>query len=334
MNESAHPYSALSPDTILDALESVGYACTGHILPLNSYENRVLQIGLDEMLSDAPFVIVKFYRPNRWTSEAILEEHEFAQELRDNEVPMVAPLQINGTSLHEYQGFQFAVYPRCGGRIPELDRQEHLALTARMLGRLHSIGRRYTFQHRSKLNVDTFGFSAQETILGTNFLADYQRHNYEQVSNDLLGSIKRQWQDLEFMDVIRVHGDCHAGNILWTDSGPHFVDLDDTVMAPAIQDLWMLLSGTRAEQESQLAIIVEEYSTFAEFTPFELRLVEPLRTLRMMRHAAWLANRWNDPAFPKAFPWFAESRFWDDHILALREQLPLLEEEPLTLDFS
>ncbi|WP_226664540.1 serine/threonine protein kinase [Microbulbifer aggregans] len=325
MSESQHPYDSLTPDTVIDCVESVGLLSDARIFPLNSYENRVYQVGIDESQP----LIAKFYRPERWTDAQIREEHQFSRELVDAEVSVVAPLEINGDTLHEAHGFRFALFPRRGGRQVELDNFDHLEQVGTMLGRIHAIGAARPFEHRRALSLQTFAVESREFILGGDFLPRENREAYETVSAHVLEKIapvfERQWPTL------RLHGDCHSGNFLWRDDTPWFVDLDDCMQGPAIQDIWMLISGNRAEQTAYLDAVVEGYETFYPFDPQQLQLVEPLRCLRQMHHAAWLARRWQDPAFPLAFPWFNTPRYWAEHILALREQLAMLQEPPLTL---
>ncbi len=317
------PYDALTPDLLLNALEGIGLRCDGRLLALNSYENRVYQVGIED---DTP-VITKFYRPARWSPEAIQEEHDFAHELLEREIPVVAPLRdASGKSLHEYAGFLFAVYPRQGGRWPDLDRREERVWMGRFLGRIHAVGMSRRFEHRPRLDVDSFGREPRDFLLQQNIIPDYLLGAYHSLVDDLLDSIARRFEALGPVRNIRLHGDCHPGNILWTDSGPHFVDLDDCRMGPAIQDLWMLLSGDREEMAQQLGALLEGYQDFADFDYSQLGLIEPLRTLRIIHYAGWLARRADDPAFQQAFPWFYGPRYWEEHILALREQAAALDE--------
>lgn len=317
------PYDALTPDLLLNALEGIGLRCDGRLLALNSYENRVYQVGIED---DTP-VITKFYRPARWSPEAIQEEHDFAHELLEREIPVVAPLRdASGKSLHEYAGFLFAVYPRQGGRWPDLDRREERVWMGRFLGRIHAVGMSRRFEHRPRLDVDSFGREPRDFLLQQNIIPDYLLGAYHSLVDDLLDSIARRFEALGPVRNIRLHGDCHPGNILWTDSGPHFVDLDDCRMGPAIQDLWMLLSGDREEMAQQLGALLEGYQYFADFDYSQLGLIEPLRTLRIIHYAGWLARRADDPAFQQAFPWFYGPRYWEEHILALREQAAALDE--------
>lgn len=317
------PYAGLSPELILEALESVGFTPNGGLLALNSYENRVYQAEQE----NGEFVVAKFYRPQRWSTAAIREEHAFTAELKDAEISVVAPLIIDGDSLFEFGGFQFAVYPRQGGHPPNLENEADLAVLARTIGRMHAIGARTTFQHRAALTSDRLGHDSRTYLLEHNFIPDDLTEAYTTLSRDLLSRIDDRLAGLSHS---RIHGDCHMGNVLWRVDTPHFVDFDDCVMGPPVQDLWMLLSGERAEQTSQLNVILDAYTTFFEFQVSTLAAIEALRTLRIMHHAAWIARRWQDPAFPAAFPWFDSPRFWSDHLLELREQMALLDEPPLT----
>lgn len=327
-HHSEHPYERLTPDCVIDAVEAAGYPCDARLLALNSYENRVYQVGMDE---GAP-LIAKFYRPGRWSDEQILEEHAFSLELQAADISVVAPLASpEGETLHHHEGFRFALFPRRGGHPPELDNLDNLLVLGRTIGRMHRVGAATRFHSRPQLTVDSHFIASREYLLAEGFIPRELIAAYESLTDDLLIRLRSGLASLEDSDRIRVHGDCHAGNILWRDDTAHFVDLDDCCMAPAIQDLWMCLNGDRQERQLQLAELIEGYSDFADFAPRELRWVEPLRTLRIVNYAAWLARRWGDPAFPRAFPWFNSERFWGDHILQLREQMAALEEEPLQL---
>ena len=320
------PYADLTPDVVLDAVDSLGHVTDGRILALNSYENRVYQLGLE----DGSFVVTKFYRPDRWTDAAILEEHAFALELSEHEIPVVAPLVAgDGATLHAHEGFRFAVFPRQGGRWPELARAEDRAWMGRFLGRIHGVGARAAFEHRRALSTDWLGHDAVGAILTSDWLPAHLVDSYRVVTEQLLARIDQQLAELGEIRTLRIHGDCHPGNVLWTDAGPHFVDLDDCMSGPAVQDLWLFLSGSREDRGVQLRDLLEGYGQFCEFDYRELRLIEPLRGLRMMHHTAWIARRWLDPAFPKAFPWFEDNKYWEEHVLALKEQIAALDETPL-----
>ncbi len=321
------PYDGLSPEVMIAATEAAGFYCDGRELALNSYENRVYQIGIE----DGPPVVVKFYRPGRWSDEQIFEEHAFAAELAEQEIPVVAPMRIDGRSLLSYEGFRYAVYPRRGGRWPDLENEDVRLWLGRFLGRIHRVGSARPFAARPLLTVDEYGWQARVFLLENGWLPSHIEKPYESLSRDLLDHIEDILYEVGELDLLRLHGDCHPGNILWTDDGPHFVDLDDSRMGPAIQDLWMLLSGDRDEMAVQLADILNGYGEFHEFDYRELRLIEVLRTLRMLHYEAWIARRWQDPAFPRAFPWFEENRHWEEHLLALKEQAALLDELPLQL---
>ena len=323
---TSHPYEQLTPDCILDALESVGFKPSGSLLALNSYENRVYQASLE----DDSFVITKFYRPHRWSDAAILEEHEFSNELVQQEIPIVAPLNIKGQTLFEFEGFRFAVFPRQGGRTPELEQEETLIQLGRVLGRMHSVGATKPFTDRPKLTVQSFGVDSLNFLLDNNIVSPEVRANYQQAAQESLQIISDRYEAILPRN-IRLHGDCHPGNLLWRDDAPHFVDLDDCRMGPAVQDLWMLLSGTNDEMSIQFRLILEGYETFFEFDPSELALIESLRTLRILHYSAWLARRWDDPAFPQHFPWFNSPRYWEDQMLTLREQVERLQTPSLEL---
>ena len=321
------PYDRLSPDAVIAALESVGYRSDGRVLALNSYENRVYQIGID----DAAPVVAKFYRPGRWSDTAILEEHSFAFELAAQEIPVVPPLKIAERSLHEFDGYRFAVFERRGGRWPELGTTHDREWIGRFMGRLHAVGRAGRFLERPRMSVHELGRAARDSVLEGDWMPDYLADKYADVTDNLLEEV--EWRAAEWggAPLLRIHGDCHRGNVLWTDAGPHFVDLDDCRTGPAIQDLWMLLSGTQQEMRSELTDILAGYEQFSPFDRSEIALIEPLRALRMIHYSAWLAQRWHDPAFPKAFPWFAEPRYWEQHYRSLEEQLSVLGQPALQL---
>jgi len=323
-DQHAHPYDALTPDTMLDSLESVGLHSDGRFLALNSYENRVYQVGLE----DGDPVVVKFYRPLRWSDAAIDEEHQFVTALEQLEIPVVAPLIINNAQLHQYAGFRFAVYPRRGGRAPDLDNADNLRWMGRFLARIHSLGRSKPFRHRPAFSVENFGRESQQYLLQHDFIPAELRPSYESATNMLLTALEQRFPPQQ-SGFIRLHGDCHPGNVLWTPQGPHFVDFDDARMGPPIQDLWMLMSGDREEMSKQFAWIMEGYSEFQSFDAGSLHLIEVLRSLRMIHYSAWLARRWEDPAFPANFPWFNSSRYWEEHILSIKEQIAAVQEEPL-----
>ena len=327
MTVQPHPYDRLTPDVVIAAVESCGRLCDRRILALNSYENRVYQVGIE---AGAP-VIAKFYRPGRWSDAAIREEHGFALELAAAEIPMVPPLTHAGTTLFEHEGFRFALFERRGGHWPELQSRTDREWMGRFLGRLHLVGRRQRFRHRERIDIRRLGWDSRAYLLQQSWIPPHLEAAYDTLTDDLLQHIEAAFDEAHGVAELRLHGDCHRGNILWTDEGPHFVDLDDCLTGPALQDLWMLLSGSRAEMSEQLSQLLEGYAQFSDFDPRELVLTESLRTLRMMHYAAWLARRWTDPAFPMAFPWFQEPRYWENHVLQLREQLAAIEEGPLTL---
>jgi len=331
-NEVAVPYEGLTPDRVLDAVESVGIRADGRLLALNSYENRVYQIWLEEPFAgtgSATAIVAKFYRPARWTDAQIMEEHGFVADLAGREIPVVAPLAIDGATLHEFRGFRFAVYPKCGGRAPELEDPAILEWMGRFLGRIHSVGTVRSFSERPPLDVATFGEEPREYLLKHGFIPPVLLPAWTSVADQALDGVRRAFQRAGETRRLRLHGDCHAGNVLWTDDGPHFVDFDDSRMGPAVQDLWMLLSGDRAAMTRQLADVLAGYEDFHDFDPRELHLVEALRTLRLIHYSAWIARRWDDPAFPAAFPWFNTQRYWQDRVLELREQIALMDEPPL-----
>lgn len=318
-------YQELTPDDIIASVESVGLACDGRLLALNSYENRVYRVGIE----GAPPVVAKFYRPGRWSDEAILEEHDFAHELAAQEVPVVPPLVHDGTTLHFHREFRFAVYPCHGGRAPELDDLELLRQLGRLVARIHLQGGRRAFVHRPAIGLANYGEGSREFLLRAGFIPADLRAAYEGVCEQAFVAVRACWERAGGARELRLHGDLHPGNVLVLGEQVHIVDLDDALSGPAVQDLWMFLSGDREEQTPQLAKILAGYVEFRDFDAAELNLIEALRTLRIMHHAAWLGRRWADPAFQQAFPWFDTVRYWDEHVLALREQVALMEEEPL-----
>ena len=326
-SERSKPYEDLTPDAVLDALESAGWRGDGRLLALNSYENRVYQASLE----DDTTVVAKFYRPARWSDAQILEEHRFSFELSDREIPVISPLKHNNRTLHQSSGYRFAVFPRRGGRPPELEDAKVLEWIGRFLGRIHAVGAAAPFKARPALNLETFGTEPRDWLLASGMLPADLREAWESTVNLALDGVARSYDITTEIHSIRLHGDCHAGNILWTDDGPHFVDLDDARMGPAVQDLWMLLPGDRVTAEKNLAALLQGYRSFFDFSPVELHLIEALRTLRLLHYSAWLARRWDDPAFPAAFPWFGSQRYWQDRILELREQAAAMDEPPLEL---
>ncbi len=327
MADHPTPFSELTPDFILNALESLGLHCDGRLLALNSYENRVYQVGME----DSPPLVAKFYRPHRWSDAAIQEEHDFVQALAESEIPVVAPLITDGKSLLFYEGFRFALFPRRGGRAPELGDPETLEWLGRFIGRIHAIGATADFVHRPTLDIASFGEEPRDYLLSHGFIPADLDAAYRSVADQALDGVRHCFDRAGNVNRIRLHGDCHPGNVLWTDDGPHFVDFDDCRMGPAIQDLWMLLSGERGDMTRQMSDVLAGYEDFCEFDPRELHLIEALRTLRLIHYSAWLARRWDDPAFPMNFPWFNTQHYWQNRILELREQIALMDEPTLSV---
>ncbi|MBL8497280.1 serine/threonine protein kinase [Nitrosomonas sp. JL21] len=326
-NQTIPAFSSLTPDCVMNALDSLGYRCDGRLLALNSYENRVYQVGIDDSLP----LIAKFYRPERWVDAAILEEHGFMQELADHEIPVVPALAVDGNTLHRFEAFRFAVFPRHGGRAPEFEDRNTLEWMGRFLGRIHAIGALKPFAHRPKLDITSFGEEPLRFLLSHQMIPADLNSAYRSVAEQALAGVRGCFEHAGNHPVLRLHGDCHAGNVLWTDQGPHFVDFDDSRMGPAVQDLWMLLSGDRADMTRQLLDVLEGYQDFYEFDARQLHLIEALRTLRLIHYSAWLAQRWDELAFKHAFPWFNTQRYWQERILELREQIALMMEPPLQL---
>ncbi|MDP2523025.1 serine/threonine protein kinase [Neptunomonas phycophila] len=327
MSDNKQPFYELKPDTVIDAVESIGYLSDGRIMALNSYENRVYQVGIDE----SEPLIAKFYRPQRWTDEQIGEEHRFMAQLVEQDLSVVAPIKSDtGQTLFSYDDYRFSIFVRKGGRAPELEDPEHLFQLGNTLGRIHLAGQAEPFKHRPTLDIQSYGIDSTDFI-SRELIPASLKAAYDSLTSDLLREIDAAFKRAGDVVYQRVHGDCHGGNILWRDDMPHFVDFDDARMAPAIQDLWMLLTGDRHQQELQLGEVIDGYNEFASFNPRELHLVEALRTLRMMNYAAWIGRRWEDPAFPMSFPWFNTERYWGEHLLELKEQFAKLQEPVLKL---
>jgi Ser/Thr protein kinase RdoA (MazF antagonist) len=324
MPTDSHLFTRLTPDLVMDAVESVGFRCDARILELNSYENRVYQIGIED---ETP-IIGKFYRPDRWTDAQILEEHNFTLELAAMDVSAVPPIKLGDTTLDHHDDFRFALYPRRGGRAPDLDILENLEILGRHIGRIHAIGSDHPFAVRPAISVVDYGVKSRELLLAGNFIPLDLVSSYEAITTQLLDELQNCLARCRY---IRLHGDCHMGNILWRDDLPHFVDFDDARNGPAIQDLWMMLSGTAGEQSTQMSYILDGYTAFSHFDRSEISLIEPLRTLRIMYHAAWIARRWDDPAFPRAFPFFDTQHYWASHVQELRDQWERINEPPLSL---
>ncbi|HJP37910.1 MAG TPA: serine/threonine protein kinase [Gammaproteobacteria bacterium] len=318
-------YLGLTPDDILTAVESLGYSCDGRFLALNSYENRVYRVGIE---GGSPMV-TKFYRPQRWTDEAIVEEHQFSIELAARDVPVVTPVEQHDTTLHRHSGFRFALYPYHGGRTPELDNMNLLRQIGRLVARLHLVGATKNFSARPTLDVESFGHRSHNYLLENDFIPPDVAEAYTSTCELIFEGITRCYELAGSARFIRLHADFHPSNVLVDQDVVHIVDLDDARMGPAIQDLWMFLSGNREEQTPQLEELLSGYTEFNSFNAGELHLIEALRTLRIMHYAAWIARRWQDPAFQRAFPWFDTRKYWDEHILTLREQVALMFEEPL-----
>ncbi|MGI4815951.1 MAG: serine/threonine protein kinase [Janthinobacterium lividum] len=316
------PFEGLTPEVVLDAIESVGELPDGRLSTLNSYENRVYQIGRD----DAPPLIAKFYRPARWSDAAILEEHAFSAELADEELPVVAPLVLGGNTLHTFAGFRFALFERRGGRAPELEDTATLERLGRFIGRIHSIGKRRAYAERGAIDLATYGTASRDIVLSRGLVPADIAPAYERATELALERVTQVFETVGPVATLRLHGDCQAGNVLWTDAGPHFVDFDDSRMGPAVQDLWML-STERQITSGSFADLLRGYEVFCDFDERELALVEALRTLRLMHYSAWIALRWDDPAFPAAFPWFGTQRYWEDRVLETREQIAAMQED-------
>lgn len=321
------PFADLDPDRILEAVETLGFDCDGRVLALNSYENRVYRVGRE---NDVPLV-VKFYRPGRWTDAAILEEHAFSAELLAADISVVAPLSINHQTLHHDEALRFALFPMQGGHSPEPGDKETLIHIGRALGRLHSVGASKPFVHRETLSIENKAEEPVHYLLEAHWLPQELEDNFISLCEQLIDQIENAWQRAGNFETLRLHGDCHPGNLLWRDDTVHFVDLDDALTGPAMQDLWMLLNGSRETRSKQLGWLLEGYEVFRKFNRAELHLIEALRAMRIIHYHAWIARRWHDPAFPAAFPWFESSRHWEGVITQLQEQLSVMQEPVLVL---
>ncbi|MFC3094338.1 serine/threonine protein kinase [Alteromonas sediminis] len=317
-------FSGLTPDVILDALESIGVYASSGLLALNSYENRVYQFIAD----DGKRYVVKFYRPGRWSNQAIEEEHTFSAELIEQDIPLAAPLTIHNNTLHHWNQYRFTLFPSVGGRQFENDDLDQLEWMGRFIGRIHSVGKVKVFEHRPTISTANYLSHSKSVLENCELLPHHLQTAFWAIMDPVIQTTEARFNDQKWQS-LRLHGDCHPGNILWRD-GPTFVDLDDARNGPAIQDLWMMLSGDRANRLLQLDVLLEAYEEFQHFDSKEIRLIEPLRAMRMVHHMAWIALRWQDPAFPRAFPWFAQDKYWEGQILALKEQLAALDEPPLT----
>jgi Ser/Thr protein kinase RdoA (MazF antagonist) len=322
---NVYNYSQLVPDTIINAIESLDYICDKRILALNSYENRVYQVGIEDKLP----IIAKFYRPARWTDEMIREEQQFTLELADADLPVVAPITINNETIFNFEGYRFSLYPRFGGYAPELDNPDHLLQLGRILAQLHNIGETKPFVERPTISIEDFAIKPIKYITENNFIPKDLEIAYSTLTEDLVSRIKHCFEQAGSYKSLRLHGDCHQGNILTRDDKFYIVDFDDSRTGPAVQDIWMFLSGDRQYMTARLNDFMEGYTEFRDFAAQELHLIEALRTLRLIHYAAWLAQRWEDPAFPIAFPFFNTQNYWEEHILSLREQASLMEEPPL-----
>lgn len=318
-------FNELRPEEILRTIESLDFRCDGRFLTLNSYENRVYQVGQE----DAEPLVAKFYRPGRWSDAAILEEHTFSQELAETDIPVVAPMERNGTTLHHSNHFRLSISPCRGGRAPDLDNEKLLRKVGRLIARIHLVGETTSFKHRPTYDIESFGYESCDYLLDNQFIPTDLLDTYEGLTDHLFDNIDACFERAGDVRQLRMHGDFHPGNVLVAGERLHIVDLDDARTGPAVQDLWMFLSGDRQEQTPQLETLLDGYQEFRMFDARELHLIEALRSLRIIYYAAWIARRWEDPAFKIAFPWFDTPRYWDEHILNLREQVSLMEEPPL-----
>lgn len=324
MTQASFNFDALTPDCMWYALESIGIRAESGFLALNSYENRVYQFSDEEKQR----YVVKFYRPERWSREQILEEHHFADQLVEADIPVAAAVSINGSTLHFYNGYLFSLFHSVGGRQFEIDNLDQLEWVGRFLGRIHKVGQSETFATRPSINLDDYLYEPRKILQASTFIPSHLENAFFSDLDLLISRLEKQWNST--WQPIRLHGDCHPGNILWRD-GPIFVDLDDARNGPAVQDMWMMLHGERHDKLAQLDILLEGYQEFCDFNHAELKLIEPLRGLRMVYYMSWLAKRWQDPAFPNAFPWFNDPKYWESQVLSFKEQIAALEETPLSL---
>ncbi len=320
--QPSQDFFKLTPDQVLDAIESVGLLPQAALLALNSYENRVYQFRDD----DENKYVVKFYRPERWTNEQILEEHQFTFQLSDNEIPVVPPIKFNQQSLLEYSGFRFSIFESHGGRTPELEDKDTLTWLGRFIGRIHAVGESQNFKYRPELTLQSFAIESSHYLQNNDFIPSHIFAAYQAITQQLIDICQQKFEQLGDYPTIRLHGDCHPSNVLWTDKGPHFVDFDDARMGPAIQDLWMLIND--ASDKKLWNHLLDGYEDFMEFDDRQFKIMEPLRTMRMIHYSAWLAKRWHDPSFKHNFPWFNSSRYWEEHILSLKEQLAIIQNTP------
>jgi Ser/Thr protein kinase RdoA (MazF antagonist) len=332
------PFEGLTPDAVLNAIDgvgrSIGLATTGTLLTLNSYENRVFQVGVEDADGKPGFLVAKFYRPGRWTDAQIGEEHAFVGALAASEVPAVPARVIDGRTLHHVDGHRIALFDRRGGRAPNLDDDDVLEWIGRFIARIHELGAAKPYVHRPALDIETFGNEPREWLLARDWVPADLRATYASVSQQALDGVRGAFERAGDVATLRLHGDVHEGNVLWYDGlkehGPHFVDFDDSRMGPVVQDLWMLIGG-REQAAQRLKALLEGYEQFRDFDDRELHLVEALRTLRLIHYSAWIARRWDDPAFPAAFPFFDTPRYWEERILELREQVAAMQEPPIVV---
>lgn len=316
---SPQSFFQLTPDQVLDAIESVGIQPEAALLALNSYENRVYQFR-DYDLNK---FVVKFYRPQRWSDEQILEEHDFSLQLAASEIPVIPPLKFSGQTILKFNGFRFSIFECRGGRAPELDDEKVLTWIGRFIGRIHAIGESQNFDHRPELTINAFAEQSVDFLMASDFIPSHVLPAYQAITEQLIEISHEKFAALGSYDRIRLHGDCHPSNVLWTDDGPHFVDFDDARTGPAVQDLWMLINDpSNRELWNKL---LQGYEDFMEFDDRQFKIVEPLRTIRMIHYSAWLARRWDDPSFKHNFPWFNTNRYWEEHILSLKEQFAVIQ---------
>ncbi|WP_191600531.1 serine/threonine protein kinase [Marinomonas algicola] len=314
---SLPPFENLTPDFILDAVESTGLWSDARIYPLNSYENRVYQVGIEE---GSP-LIAKFYRPNRWNEPQLLEEHTILKALIESHVSVVAPIEFSGRTLLDYKGFHFCLYNKIQGQSPDADNMDHLFRTGELIGQMHKGMSTLTLEHRKRLMPLDIIKASAEKILHSTLIPSSLKPKYQSLVDEIyLKSeqvIHKNWPD----DVQIIHGDCHRSNLLLTEDQLYLLDFDDCTTGPQIQDIWLHLSGDIEQQKQQLSELIEGYECFHEFDRTQLRLIDPLKSMRLIQYSAWLLDRWTDPAFPKAFPWFASEDYWLGHMAQLKEGL-------------
>ncbi len=313
----------LTPETTLNAVERLGYQVTGRVLTLNSMENRVYEIEIINEDSQSPsdnFVIAKFYRPGRWSQDQILEEHQFLFDLQADDISVITPFKIDGKSLFldEKTNLSYCLFPKRGGRIPQEMTDEQLEVTGRMLARLHNTGSTKPAEHRLRIHPESFGRQNLQWLLDNKIIPPHLEESYKSRVYEICDLSEKLFEGQES---IRIHGDCHWGNMILRDEELYFIDFDDMLMGPPVQDIWLVVPGTDQESIIRRNLLLEAYESMRHFRRDSLKLIEPLRALRYIHFTAWIARRWEDPSFQNAFPHFSENNYWDIQINDLNTQL-------------